>query len=716
MLFITRCAFLAILLLLACEQKLAAAGDASLCMAVHDVSGAPIERAKIDLRGQNAHLSQLAGENGTACFAPMEPGEYRIIIAAAGFQEIQKTVQLSEFESLRMEIVLKVSPAHEQITVEDSAREAGPAVRAEISIDSLVIHTLPSESVNAGLSSILTLTVPGVAADSNGVFHPLGGHAETSMVVDGQPISDQQSRIFSNQMSLSSVQDLVAIPGAPAAEFGDKTSLVVIATTRSGLGAGKANGELQIGHGSFGTSTATFAISAGSKTLGNFLSVDALQSSRFLDAPEFVPLHANGNAENIFDRLDFRWSDATSIHVNISSAHSWFQTPNTNVQQAAGQDQRQHMTSFNFDTGLTTEPGPSSAVTGNAWIRQDRVSYYPSANSFDDQPATLSQSRRLTSTGGKADVTFAKGVHLLKVGVQVQITPLSEFFRTGLTDPAFNSPCVTRTGQAVPDASLTSPAQCVPASFLSNPGFQASLLPYDLSRGGTEFQFRGATTIYEESAFVQDTIKAGRWTFSPGLRFDRYDGLSHAYGVQPRVGIAYQVPFTATLLRLSYARIFLTPYNENLVLSSATGPGGLANGSLGATSVDPLQPARRNQFNAGIEQPFGKKFSVDAEYFWKFTDGAYDFNVILDTPLNFPVQFRKAKIDGAMVRMNLASVRGFTAFTVMGHTRSRLFSPEVGGINFGQQYAPVARPDHDQGFQQTTYARYQFKPSQGLRP
>jgi hypothetical protein len=256
----------------------------------------------------------------------------------------------------------------------------------------------------------------------------------------------------------------------------------------------------------------------------------------------------------------------------------------------------------------------------------------------------------------------------------------------------------------------------VPASFLSNPGFQASLLPYDLSRGGTEFQFRGATTIYEESAFVQDTIKAGRWTFSPGLRFDRYDGLSHAYGVQPRVGIAYQVPFTATLLRLSYARIFLTPYNENLVLSSATGPGGLANGSLGATSVDPLQPARRNQFNAGIEQPFGKKFSVDAEYFWKFTDGAYDFNVILDTPLNFPVQFRKAKIDGAMVRMNLASVRGFTAFTVMGHTRSRLFSPEVGGINFGQQYAPVARPDHDQGFQQTTYARYQFKPSQGLRP
>jgi len=150
----------------------------------------------------------------------------------------------------------------------------------------------------------------------------------------------------------------------------------------------------------------------------------------------------------------------------------------------------------------------------------------------------------------------------------------------------------------------------VPAGFLRISGFQVSLLPYNLSRGGTEFQLRGVATIYEESAFAQDTIKAGRWTFSPGLRFDRYDGLSHAYGVQPRVAIAYQVPFTGTLLRLSYARIFLTPYNENLVLSSPTGPGGLANGSLGATSVDPLQPARRNQFNAGIEQPFGKRLSA----------------------------------------------------------------------------------------------------------
>jgi hypothetical protein len=110
----------------------------------------------------------------------------------------------------------------------------------------------------------------------------------------------------------------------------------------------------------------------------------------------------------------------------------------------------------------------------------------------------------------------------------------------------------------------------------------------------------------------------------------------------------------------------------------------------------------------GFEQKLGSKLSMEAEYFWKFTAGAYDFNTILNTPLNFPIQFRKAKIDGAMVRTTLRSVHGFSAFMVLGHTRSRLFSPEIGGINFGGGYDPVARPDHDQGFQQTTNLQYQF--------
>ena len=55
------------------------------------------------------------------------------------------------------------------------------------------------------MSSLVTLSSPGIAADSNGLFHGLGDHAENSFSVDGQPITDQQSKIFSNQIPLDSI-------------------------------------------------------------------------------------------------------------------------------------------------------------------------------------------------------------------------------------------------------------------------------------------------------------------------------------------------------------------------------------------------------------------------------------------------------------------------------------------------------------------------------
>jgi hypothetical protein len=39
----------------------------------------------------------------------------------------------------------------------------------------------------------------------------------------------------------------------------------------------------------------------------------------------------------------------------------------------------------------------------------------------------------------------------------------------------------------------------------------------------------------------------------------------------------------------------------------------------------------------GAAMAFGCKLSAQAEYFWKFTGGAYDFNTVLNTPLSHPV-------------------------------------------------------------------------------
>ena len=677
----------------------------TVCGIVQDQSGAVLVAAELELKAPGTQLAVKTAAGGEFCFVHIEPGEYELSIQAPGFKRDLRKIILHAGRSARLTISLAVESANQQVTVVEGAADVSSLNVAQTQIGTGLINNLPSESVNAALSSILTLATPGVAADSNGVFHPLGEHAETSFNIDGQPISDQQSRIFSNQISANTIQEMRTLQGAPPAEFGDKTSLIVEATTRSGLGAGKESGTISLGYGSFRTPTTSIALASGSSRWGNFLAMDGVDSQRFLDAPEFQPLHANGNAENVFDRVDWRPSEATSLHLNLSTARSWFQVPNTYDQQAANQDQRQHMTSFNVGLGLSHVLSPALLLTANTWVRQDRVNYSPSTDLFSDQPATLSQSRRLTSTGVRTDATYSHGRHTVKGGVQIQITPLSEAFSTGLTDPTFNSPCVDANGAPVPDPSLASTSQCASAGYTESVSYQPALLPYDLTRGGSLFHFRGAATIYEGTAYVQDGIKLAQFKLNLGLRYDNYRGLSRGFGVQPRGGVTYQVRSTGTVFHLSYARVFLTPYNENLVLSSSTGAGGLASGSNG---VQPLTPARRNQFNGGVEQQFGAKFGIQAEYFWKFTNGAYDFNTILNTPLNFPIQFRKSKIDGALVRATLNNVHGFSAFTVLGHSRSRLFSPEVGGINFGIAYAPVARPDHDQGFQQTTNVQYQF--------
>jgi len=56
------------------------------------------------------------------------------------------------------------------------------------------------------------------------------------------------------------------------------------------------------------------------------------------------------------------------------------------------------------------------------------------------------------------------------------------------------------------------------------------------------------------------------------------------------VGIAYNIKGTGTVLRVAYSRTFETPFNENLLLSSATGVGGLDQ-NVFAAQPRPFSPA-----------------------------------------------------------------------------------------------------------------------------
>jgi hypothetical protein len=164
-------------------------------------------------------------------------------------------------------------------------------------------------------------------------------------------------------------------------------------------------------------------------------------------------------------------------------------------------------------------------------------------------------------------------------------------------------------------------------------------------------------------------------------------------------------------------RSFESPYNENLILSSVTGAGGLANGVLGDTSNLPLRPGSRTQVNAGFQQALGKHLLLDMDYFIKQTNNAYDFNVLFNTSVTFPISWNESKVDGASLRLNLTNYKGLSAFIVAGHTRARFFPPETGGLFFNSDLpSGVFRIDHDQKIEQTTQVQYQFEQWRKVAP
>ena len=164
-------------------------------------------------------------------------------------------------------------------------------------------------------------------------LHGLGDHAENSFSLDGQPITDQQSKVFSNQIPLDAVQSMTVIAGAPSAEYGDKTSLVIAVTTRSGLGVTTPHGDITTSYGTFGTSNVDADFSYGGKNWGNFIAGNVLNTGRFLDRSGVQVFHDHGNEENVFDRVDYVLSETDALHLNFQFTRSWFQTPNSYDQE-----------------------------------------------------------------------------------------------------------------------------------------------------------------------------------------------------------------------------------------------------------------------------------------------------------------------------------------------------------------------------------------------
>ena len=80
-----------------------------------------------------------------------------------------------------------------------------------------------------------------------------------------------------------------------------------------------------------------------------------------------------------------------------------------------------------------------------------------------------------------------------------------------------------------------------------------------------------------------------------------------------------------------------------------------------------------------LQQAFGKRVIVSGEYIWKYTHNAFDFSVLGNTPITFPIDWHNSKIPGYALHVEVPEYHHFSAYSVMSSVAARFFPPQVAG-------------------------------------
>jgi outer membrane receptor for Fe3+-dicitrate len=236
--------------------------------------------------------------------------------------------------------------------------------------------------------------------------------------------------------------------------------------------------------------------------------------------------------------------------------------------------------------------------------------------------------------------------------------------------------------------------------------YNPDLAPYDLTRGGTLFAFHGTRTGTYAAGYIQDSLHYGGLTANLGLRYDHNNLPTVESQLQPRVGLAYYITGSRTVLRATYNRVFVTPEYENILFGSspeaaALVPPVVKDSREQGGGVLLNRSERQNAYTVGVQQAVGGKLRLDGDFWWRRADFPADQDQFQNTGIVFPITFSSGRHDGWDVRLDLAQTRGVRGFVSLGHTHAIYVPPPIGGLflDQGAVDAVTGGPfliDHDQ--------------------
>ncbi len=527
---------------------------------------------------------------------------------------------------------------------------------SHVDIDKSLVSRFAAPVASRAFESIV-LSSPGFSQDENGRYHFQGGHSQQLLVIDGQPIGDQVGITFSNSLNPGVAEGIEIVTGGIPAEYGEKANGVINLTTRSALGHSGFHGDIGVGAARFSTLEGAAAVGWGGPRSGLFLDLDASKSDRFLDPVSFGNLHNHGNTRRIFGRYDsISSSESDSFRLTGNAGRTDRDVPNLPSQEEAGQNERVSSQDWNLNLGYQHVAAAGWVLDSQIYGRDNQLKLIGSP---DDTPVIADQNRSLANQGINFSLSKLAGDNEIKVGAQAKRFPIRESFRFGITDPGLNDP----------------------ASDSYNP----NLAPYDLTRGGTFFDFQGERTGQYYAGYVQDTLRVSNLTVNAGVRYDHNNLFETESLFQPRIGLAYYLPATKTVFRASYDRMFITPEYENILLSSSAAAASIVppalqdNSQLGRGQLFNVSE-RHKAYNLGIQQGLGSALRLDLSYWKRTVVNAADQDQFFNTGIVFPLNFKGADLSGWNARLDGGPWHGLRGYLSLGHVKALYQNPFVGGL------------------------------------
>ena len=656
---IYKAAGVVVILLLATSSVFSQARIGSLQGVVKDPTGALVPNAKVTVTQPvtGYHQTVQTDLQGSFKLVNLPFNTYKVRAEAPGFQPVERSVDLETTIPVNVDLALSLEQASVSVTVSTDA--AAMLETDRTSSDTDLNQTLLERPLGAAPSRAIESMVastPGFVTDDNGRMHPRGSESQVQYVVDGVPVTDNMSAIFSTSLDARTLRTVEVLTGGIPAEFGDKLAGVINVNTRSGL-EGPTQGGVSFSGGSFSTGEVATDFATHTKKLGFLTNLSASTSQRFLDPPTLDNFHNFGRTGKAFFRLDYQFDANNTIRGVFNFGGSNFQVPNRTTQELAGQDQRQRLRDNSQNISFQHIFSPNTVAQFSFFHRESNAKLISNPSST---PVVAQQDRTLQNYGGIGSLSLTRGSHNIKLGGQFTVTPVNEHFAFYPTAPFPD--LEDQDGNLLPNP--------VNNFTVSNP-----------------FTFNGSKTGLTLSAYIQDRFAlAHNLTLDVGARYDHYRLLISDHAISPRLGIAYYVPKTKTTFRASYNRLFQPPPAENLLLASSAEASLISPIAVlrGITAVEPILPDKEHAFEGGMQQLLSNYFRLNLTVYQKRIQNFSDKDQFFETGVIFPIAISSGRVTGEEVRLESTDIRGFHGFVSYANARAFGVTPIKGGLFLGE--------------------------------